>query len=117
MSGLSIKLYRAVSVAERTDIQVFGGFRSIPSAMHGHWFAETASDAATWGQRLYQVSGQPFVVVEVEVPSTIADGLFRLANLDNIGPARFADDNELGIINQTKVGPIQATSAAPPGNP
>ena len=55
MSGLSIKLYRAVSVAERTDIQVFGGFRSIPSAMHGHWFAETVSDAATWGKRLYQV--------------------------------------------------------------
>src|SRR5437870_5247343 len=117
MSGLSIKLYRAVSVAERSDIQQFGGFRSIPSAMHGHWFAETASDAATWGQRLNQVSGQTFVVVEVEVPSAIADGFFRLTNLDNIGPARFADDAELGIINQTKIGSIQVMPAAPTGNP
>ena len=117
MSGVSVKLYRAAGLAEWTDIQVFGGFRSIPSAMQGHWFAESATDAILWGQRLYQVLGQPFVVVEVEVPRAVADSLFRLPHLDNIGPARFAEAAEMVIINQAKIGPIQLLLAPLPGIP
>jgi hypothetical protein len=107
MSVATIKLYRASSAAEWADIQAIDAFRCIPSSMQGHWFAESAADAARWGNLLYPGGNQPFVVVEVEVPTAAADLLFRLPKLDNIGPARFADDAELVIINQTKVGPIQ----------
>jgi hypothetical protein len=78
--------------------------------------AESAPDATSWGQKLYQAVSQSFVVVEVEVPCAVADLLFRLPNLDHIGPARFADDAELAIINQTKIGAIRRVNV-PTGGP
>ena len=117
MKAATMKLYRACSAAEWADIQTTGGFRCIPSSMQGHWFAESAADAARWGNLLYPAVNQPFVVVEVEVPTAAADLLFRLLKLDNIGPARFADDGELVIINQAKVGTIQGVVHAQPRTP
>jgi hypothetical protein len=117
VSTATIKLYRAVSDAEWNDIQAFREFRIIPSAMQGRWFAESVADALTWAQRLYHAFGLPYALVEVEVPTVHADLLFRLDNLDNIGPARFADPAQLAIINQTKVGDIQKVPVQFPGTP
>jgi hypothetical protein len=117
MNPATTKFYRASSVAEWADIQTFGGFRSLPSSMQGHWFAESAADAARWCSLLYPAVNQPFVIVEVEVPTAAADLLFRLPKLDNIGPARFADDGELVIFNHAKVGPIQGVVHAQPRAP
>jgi hypothetical protein len=112
-----ISLFRAVSDAEWADIQSCGDFRVLAHTLQGKWFAETQVHATTWGQRFYHVLGEAFVVVEVEVPTDVADDLFHCPNLDNIGPARFADLGQVGIINTSKNGPIRAVAIVPLGPP
>jgi hypothetical protein len=81
-----MRLYRAVSYAELQDILASGVLRPGPPSFQGKWLAESIGDAAEWGRRLYP-NGQ-FHLIEVEVPDVVAQGLFRLPNLDQIGPAR-----------------------------
>jgi hypothetical protein len=57
------------------------------------------------------------MVIEVEVSNTVADSLFCLPLLDNIGPARFADDAQLVTINQQKIDPIRQLITVPEGKP
>jgi hypothetical protein len=73
-------LYRAVSPQELADVSSFGGFRPIPSSLQGKWF------------------------VQLDVPQDVADSLFRLANLDQIGQARYAEGELLDAISQTNLG-------------
>ena len=104
-----MRLFRAVSYAELQDIVNFGVLRSGPPSFQGKWLAETPDDAAEWGRRLYQ--GSPFHLIEVEMDDAAANGSFRLANLDLIGPARFADIPDLPGIAFVGEIPI------PPGTP
>ncbi len=96
-----VKLYRAVSVWELADLKQRRQFRPLPSvsSMEGKWFAENPEHAREWGRRFYQ--GEPFQVVEIEIPVQVADQLFRELNLDRIGPARYADQGQLTMINRT----------------
>ena len=81
--------------------------------MAGKWFAETAFDAAQWGKRFYQWSGTPFYVIKVDVPDAITAQLFRVANLDNIGPARWASEGDLlDLLNSTNNGIIELATIA-----
>jgi hypothetical protein len=112
-----VELFRVVSDAEWQDIQGTGGFRPVPASMEGKWFAESEADARQWGRRLYTDAGQPCVLVKVVVPVPQANTLLRLGWLDNIGPARFAEDSDLVIINQTKLGPVIEVAAILPGVP
>ncbi len=76
--------------------------------MAGKWFAETAIDAAEWGRRFYQWTLTPFFVVQVDVTEAVAEQMFRIDNLDNIGPARRASSgNLLNLINSTNSGIIE----------
>lgn len=109
----SVLLYRAVGPLELADLQTRDEFRPGPPSFQGKWFAESASDAARWGRRFYQFTGDPFHLVVVEVPTSVADNLFRVANLDRIGPARFADVDELPTINASKRGPIVELTLIP----
>jgi hypothetical protein len=93
-------LYRAVSPQELADIRQAPGFRPGPPSFQGKWFAEVAEHAAAWGRLFYRQTGLPFHIVVVDVPRNLADRLFRLPSLDNIGPARFADPTFLPLINQ-----------------
>ena len=68
--------------------------------MAGKWFAETAFDAAQWGRLFYQWSGTPFYVIKVDVPDAVTAQMFRVANLDNIGPARWASEGDLRVAAQ-----------------
>lgn len=76
--------------------------------MAGKWFSETAKDAAEWGRRFYEWSRTPFYVFQVDVPESVAEQMFRISNLDNIGPARWASEgNLLNLINSTNSGIIE----------
>ena len=81
--------------------------------MAGKWFAETAFDAAQWGKLFYQWSGTPFYVIQVDVPDWVTAQMFRVANLDNIGPARWASEGDLlDLLNSTNNGIIELATIA-----
>src|SRR5262245_53135076 len=115
-AGRLINLYRAVSYPELVDIVQTCGFHRAPPSNQGKWFAESPADAARWGRRFYQMGGPPFHLVEVEMPVDVADQMFRLPNLDGIGPARYADIDQLPGINQSLVGlrEVPVTALGPP---
>jgi hypothetical protein len=91
-----MRLFRAVSYAELQDILFSGVLRPGPPSFQGKWLAEFADHAAEWGRALYQ--SVPFHLIEVEVLDAEANTWFRLANLDSIGPALFADIPDLPRI-------------------
>lgn len=63
------------------------------NSMSGKWFAETEEAAFQWGQIMTFDPG--FIVVEIELPDEVGAELFRIKLLDNIGPARYAELNQL----------------------
>lgn len=86
-------LYRAVSNAEFEQIMKDGVFKAGPNSLGGKWFAESAEHAAQWGQKLEGTSG--FRIVDVRVPTAQANKFMRIERLDGIGPARYAELNQL----------------------
>lgn len=81
--------------------------------MAGKWLAETAFDAAEWGRRFYQWSQTPFYIVQVDVPEFVAEQMFIIYNLDNIGSARWASEGDLlDLINSTNSGIIELPTIA-----
>jgi len=84
------RLYRAVSEAEAAQIARTGVFEAGPNSLGGKWFAETIEHAREWGQRL----GNP-VILRVDLPTARANQLIRVERLDNIGPARYGELNQL----------------------
>jgi len=75
--------------------------------MAGKWFAETSSDAAEWGRRFYQWNQIPFSIVRVDIPDSVVEQMYKIPNLDNIGPARWAEGDLLDTINSTNSGIIE----------
>jgi hypothetical protein len=104
-----MRMFRAISYAELQDILTSGVLRPGPPSFQGKWLAETIENAAEWGRGLY--SGTQFHLIEVEIEDALVATLFRLTNLDGIGPARFADISDLpGVIFIGEV-------STPPGVP
>ncbi|MBI2804024.1 MAG: hypothetical protein HYX68_03465 [Planctomycetes bacterium] len=99
-----IRLYRAVSPEELADIADQGGFRAGSNSLAGKWFAETAEAAKRWGEFLYPSPSEAFHVIQVEIPRHVADQMFRLGQLDQIGPARYAEGDVLELVNQNHQG-------------
>jgi hypothetical protein len=89
----STKLYRAVSEAEFQDLIQNGAFHSGPSSLEGKWLAESADDAGKWGD-LLQGPGN-YRIIEVELSDEAAEQFFRVEKLDNIGPARYGELDQL----------------------
>jgi hypothetical protein len=94
------RFYRAVSLAECDELTSTGRFRAAAGSLEGKWFAENPHDARKWGDLLF--GSVPFRIIVVSIPQPIADILFRLEKLDNIGPARFAELSDLSaaVIEQ-----------------
>jgi hypothetical protein len=87
-----------VSEAEYQDILQTGRFQEGPNSAEGKWFADSLAGATSHGWALYP-DGR-FRLVEADVPDD-APSLFRFANLDGFGPARFLDMDDLdGIVPQ-----------------
>ena len=65
------------------------------------------------GRLFYQWSGTPFYVIKVDVPDWVTAQMFRVANLDNIAPARWASEGDLlDLINSTNNGIIELATIA-----
>jgi hypothetical protein len=73
-------LYRAVSLAERADIEAFGGFRAGPNSYEGKLFAMSAEDSARFGRINHALTpgGEPFHIVETRVSTSLAETFERL---------------------------------------
>jgi hypothetical protein len=84
-----VTLYRAVSEGEFQQLMRTGKFEAVPSSLEGKFFAESAEDAAQWGERLEGVGH--YHIVEVALPARVAQGLVRWEKPDGIGPARYGE--------------------------
>jgi hypothetical protein len=80
-----VTLYRAVSEGEFQQLRRTGKFEAIPRPLEGKFVAESAEDAAQWGEMLEGASH--YRIVEVALPASGAKSLLRWEKLDGIGPA------------------------------
>jgi hypothetical protein len=85
----TITLYRAVSEVEFQQLMRTGHFEVVLSSLEGKFFAESAEDAAQWGE-LLEGPGH-YCIVEVELPASVAKSLLQWEKLDGIGPARYGE--------------------------
>jgi hypothetical protein len=97
-----VTLYRAVSEGEFQQLMRTGKVEAIPSSLEGKFFAESAEDAAQWGEMLEGASHSR--IVEVALPASVAKSLLRWETLDGIGPAR---DGELLELQDAVVRPFR----------
>jgi hypothetical protein len=86
-------LFRAVSHAEFEQIMKTGTFQAGRNSVGGKYFAESAEDAARWGEKL-EGKGN-FKIIDAQIPTVKANELMRWERLDNIGPARYAELDQL----------------------
>lgn len=95
-----ITLYRAVGLAELTDIRATSRLSAGRGSLSGKWFAEELKHAAQWGE-LLEGPGN-YAIVKVVLPSFIAGILFRIERLDGIGPARYVEADQLIYVQVTE---------------
>ena|SRR6266508_4095403 len=81
-----VTLSRALSEGEFQQLMRTGKFAAVPRSLEGEFFAESAEDAAEWGEMLEGVSHSR--IVEVALPARVAKSLVRWEKLAGIGPAR-----------------------------
>jgi hypothetical protein len=86
-------LYRAVSFAEHDDLMATGRFAQGPNSLGGKWFAESVDHADQWGE-LLEGAGN-FRIISAELPTNVADQMMRVEKLDQIGPARYGELEQL----------------------
>ena len=89
----TMTLYRAVSEVEFQQLMRTGKFAVVPSSLEGKFFAESAEDAAQWGEMLE--GARHYRIVEVDLPTSVAQSLLRWEKLDGIGPARYGALHQL----------------------
>jgi RHS repeat-associated protein len=89
------RAYRAVGEAEFEDILATGRLRQGPNSLEGKWFADSLEGAQAHGRALYP-DGR-FRLVEADIPDN-APSLFRNANLDGRGPARYIHNDDLPTV-------------------
>lgn len=95
------RVYRAVSEVEYRQIMATATFEAVPQSAEGKHFADTLKGAQAHGDSLHG-SGQ-YHIVEADVPDE-APSLFRWANLDGKGPARFLHIDDLKGVRPRPAG-------------
>ena len=98
----TVQIFRNVSPEEFDSIASTGRFSTAEGQMEGKWFATQGNHAEQWGQKLNKGEG---LTVETRIPKLVADQLhYESGKLDGIGPAYFADRQQLNLVNQTMNG-------------
>ncbi|KVK85723.1 hypothetical protein WS90_00550 [Burkholderia cepacia] len=90
--GLMV-LYRSMSLDEYGGLMKSGRW-NINGSMEEKWFAESYQDAVKWGNTMGHGEGA-VRVVQVDVPDDIAGKMHKDPHLDGIGPARYAEIEDL----------------------
>ena len=102
-----MRLYRAVSEAERNDIVMLGSFRLDPDSFSfGKWFALNEENAIIWSRWFAAQDGLLYFIVGTQIDEAVAVLLEVRHNLDNIGAALFVTENYLPVL------PILSISSA-----
>jgi hypothetical protein len=100
--GSTVQIFRNVDAREFDSIATTGKFGTGPGQMEGKWFATQGAHADQWGQML---NGGQGLTVETNISKVVADQLFSHAGkLDGIGPAYYANEGQLNLINQSMDG-------------
>jgi hypothetical protein len=99
------RAYRAVSEAEYQQILQTGRFEVPPgrpgfSPMEGKWFADSIESATAHGNAL-QGPGN-FRPIEADLPNN-APSLYQHPNIDQRGPGRYLDINDLNGVTPRPV--------------
>ena len=89
----TVTLYCAVGEGEYQQLIRTGKFAVVPSLLEDKFFAESAEDAAQWGERLEGAGN--YRIVAVEFFTSVAENLLRWEKLDSIGPARYGELHQL----------------------
>jgi hypothetical protein len=96
------QIFRNVDAREFDSIASTGRFSTAEGQMEGKWFATQGEHAEQWGQLLNRGEG---ITVETRIPQSVADQLYlEPGKLDGIGPAFYANSDQLGLINQSMDG-------------
>ncbi|MBI1754598.1 MAG: Ig-like domain-containing protein [Acidobacteria bacterium] len=91
-------LYRAMSPAEFSNVAGTGEFFGQEGvSMGGKWFATTAENAATWGEKMFVDTGYRVLGVEVG-KAGLAGAMFK-ESLDGIGAAWYVAEESLPALN------------------
>lgn len=89
------RVYRVMCEDEYRELFETGEFREGSNSLEGKWFADSLDGALEHARVLYPDGD--YRVVEVDV-SDFAPSLFKHANLDGHGPARYLHvDDLLGV--------------------
>lgn len=86
-------LFRAVGINEYKDLLMQQAFKAGVNSLEGKFFATTLENAIKWGTRL-EGKGN-FRVVKAYVPRDVEKILMRWDSLDGIGPAVYAELDDL----------------------
>jgi hypothetical protein len=89
------RVYRAVSEEEYQQILRTSEFETVTAGCEGKHFADTIEGARRLGEALFGVG--KFWTIEADVPDD-APSLFRWANLDGFGAARFLHIDDLKAV-------------------
>lgn len=100
-----VVLYRVVSPEEAAQLLAERRFKTTENSLSGKFFAETAADAAKWGNLLY--GAKQYQIVQVELPKSAAANLIRWERLDSIGPARYGELNEINAPELKVIGIVE----------
>lgn len=87
----TVTLYRAVGQAELDQLAGTGVFQQGAGSLGGKWFWESAESAARFGEW----TGEAFHVIETTIPRSTYNTLLRRSNLDQLGPAVYAELDQL----------------------
>ncbi|WP_214086380.1 MULTISPECIES: hypothetical protein [Photorhabdus] len=87
-------LYRGMHLDEYNQLKGTGKWAVGHGTMEGKWFAQSYGDAVTWGNKMGH-GGSSFQVVQINVPDDIAKNMHFDPKLDGIGPARYAQLEQL----------------------
>jgi len=98
LTTCTVQLFRNVDEVEFNAIANSGRFGLGSGQMEGKWFALVGDHAEQWGNLL---NGGRGLTVETRIPKWVADQLYHHAGkLDGIGPAMYANADQLALINK-----------------
>jgi len=95
-SGGATTLFRAVSPEEYAQLMKTGQFAEGTNSLGGKFFAESAADAAKWGDAFTKGQGG-YRIISATMPDSAASSFMRWESLDAIGPARYAELEQVNV--------------------
>jgi hypothetical protein len=72
---MEIEIFRAISEAEKIDLETYNEFRPKEGAYEGKLFAESIKDAVLFGREFYIFDKEPIFIVKVIIDQSFVHNL------------------------------------------